>query len=333
MAILVPVALTSAATEVQVLTTDADGKTQNRVRWLHQLGTGDIVCKPTHLPSGGQIGSTDKGVMIWVTQEKTPASVWKDFTQRPKAAVDAWLKKEMGLTYVGRLSTATRHQGKLDTIQVVANVPENRVALVLKKSGENGIFARPFLVGGETADLYKTVPVSLEHDLKATIRLANSWPDAMGVVPYGKGWGVRACAVNHEAALRKFCPHRIDRLFGDEYEVSGLPRRMCRNSSVVGRPSLQEVSALVGERHGLCGQELWITTCCGRGAQTRASTRKANKQDSLEAQKAKWKSDAACRGEELIQQWNSKKSSDGPSCSTHANDKQSGPSNRDGCSI
>ena len=220
MAVLAPGPVDGKGQKVPVVV-EKEGKECSWTRWLIQLGTEDVVLDYSGITAGGRVGATNTKVVVFGRFGKCPPDVWTALQQNPKSAVDTWLKRTVGLAEVGRL-----HPPRLsnEELSVVAEVPPGDVAKVEQASGGNGLFARRFIETAEDRAEQRIVPLQVQHDRLAALRIAKSKGTLVqGVVPTRRGWGIRVLAENFQAVLTDVNPTAQADLLGDEYVVSGLP--------------------------------------------------------------------------------------------------------------
>ena len=220
MAILVPGPVDGTGRQVPVVVRK-EGKECSWTRWLVQLGKQDVAFDYSGVTAGGRVGATNTKVVVFGRQVKCPADVWASLQQNPKAAVDMWLKKTVGLTEVGRLYAPMLVNEELS---VVAEIPPGGVARVELASGENGLFSRRFVESPEDRAKQRVVPLEAQHDRLAAMRIAKSKGAlSLGVVPTKRGWGIRVLAENFQTALADVNPTAQADFLGEEYVVSSLP--------------------------------------------------------------------------------------------------------------
>ena len=109
------------------------------------------------------------------------------------------------------------------SIQVTVRVATRYVEAILKASGVDSVFARPFFEEDEDKDRFKIVPCRLDVDLASALRQAGRTTEHYGVVKTYKGFGIRVLAGKYEEAARLLRPEDADSLTGTKYEVTGLP--------------------------------------------------------------------------------------------------------------
>ena len=102
---------------------------------------------------------------------------------------------------------------------------------ILRASGTDGIFVRPFIETDHDRSLYKAVPMPLDTSLAASIRQAQFLGErAFGIVPYGSGFGIRVKSEHFEEVLSHIQPDKRDQFSGATLEISGLPLAMGKES-------------------------------------------------------------------------------------------------------
>ena len=108
------------------------------------------------------------------------------------------------------------------TIQMILRIPKSSMKAVLKASGADGIFLRPFYEDSEQENL-KVVLLDPDMDLEGAKRCAARWPSSLGVVKTKKGFGVRVPGDDFQEAVKSMRPEEASKLLAQRFEVSGLP--------------------------------------------------------------------------------------------------------------
>ena len=135
----------------------------------------------------------------------------------------------------------TRVAGAPDMLQVIVFLPSSAWIQVLRASGTDGVFVRPFFENDQDKNLYRVVPMPSSSSLAASIRQAQFFGEtAFGVMPYANGYGIRVKSVDFENVLLQIHPEDADQFLGKKFEISGLPLAM-------GKESLQGFFWEIGE--------------------------------------------------------------------------------------
>ena len=114
-----------------------------------------------------------------------------------------------------------------DALQVVASVELPDRENVLKASGLDGVFTRPFINADSEKNEFKMAPFPVDITLETARRKAAFFGDrAYGVVTNAKGFALRVKCDGFEEALKQVNPTAVDRFSGERWEVSGLPLSM-----------------------------------------------------------------------------------------------------------
>ena len=221
MAVLAPANIDSKGKEVSVLVEDASGKKQSRVRFLFQLGTGEITYSSS-LPRGQEVRGNCKKVVLQLSQEHTVKEAWEASLKEPQQAAKRWLLHRAQIAEVLFVHKPTLRDGRL---QIVVGLPAASEALALKKSGVDGVLTRHFYETESDSTRFKTVPLPLSVDRVAALRIAAANEDKVhGVVPTKLGWGLRVQTRDFEEILQIVQPAEEQaRFLGKDWEVSGIP--------------------------------------------------------------------------------------------------------------
>ena len=229
MAVLAPTKIGDKGTEVSVLVKRGANVT-SWTRFVIQLGKENVVFDHSRVARGGNVTGENVRVVVYGRQHKSPDGVWKSLQTTPKAVVDAWLKKTVGMQEVGRLHNP-RLVAETGELSVVAEVPPSEVTQGEIASGKDGLFFRRFLETEEDRTKQRVVPLDTKHDRLASLRVAQSLPSvALGVVPTRKGWGIRVAADKYEQVLAEVNPEAQATLAGTDYLVTGLPLSWGQNN-------------------------------------------------------------------------------------------------------
>ena len=220
-ALLTPVPVGEGAQLIHVAVKDQAGISQIRRRFFFQLGNTPIRYMED-APNGGEVEVETEKVVLGVMQNMSPC--WDSALQNPKRVFGAWLRNTAGVESVIEIQRPSLVGDKLQAVVVLKKGSRDPC---LKASGKGeGVFTRVF-VERETDHMereFRTVPVPLEQDLASALRTASSLKQHWGIVPYGKGVGIRVAAKVFEATLDVIQPAQDKRKFvGDLFLVSGIP--------------------------------------------------------------------------------------------------------------
>ena len=108
-------------------------------------------------------------------------------------------------------------------MQLIVRISAKEEDKIMRASGLDGVFVRPFFESTEDASKYKIIPFTAETDLAGAIRQAGRMHGHFGVIKTRKGYGVRVLPEDFEEAARAIRPDDAESFTGTKYEVSGLP--------------------------------------------------------------------------------------------------------------
>ena len=118
------------------------------------------------------------------------------------------------------------------SVQIYIQVSITDVDKVLRASGLDSMFVRPFFEIEEETPKFKIMPFTEETDLAGAVRQAGRMPCHYGVVKTRKGFGVRVLAEQYEEAVHIVRPSDSASFLGTRYEMSGLPLSCGRDAIV-----------------------------------------------------------------------------------------------------
>ena len=209
------------ATKVPVPVQDRDGHAQSRDRFLYQLGRGDVTfdCKA---PSRKLVTDSVQ-VVVTVRQQHVSKEIWDVVSGAPNSSTRKWLTSKASAEVVDTKPATTSDVGG-PSIQVVAFVAKDCLLGVLKASGVDGVFVRPFVTKDSGPGDFKVVLLPPGIALEEARSKAKFLGDmAAGIVSTKKGFGIRVEAANFEKAIRAVRPDDAASLIGKMYHISGLP--------------------------------------------------------------------------------------------------------------
>ena len=106
---------------------------------------------------------------------------------------------------------------------MIATVPSSEWELVMKASGQDGVFARPFFEDRAKYG-YRHVPLAPATNLAEAARqhafLASG---GMGIVQSARGLCIRVKSADFDQTIRVLRPEDFTRYVGNVYHVSGIP--------------------------------------------------------------------------------------------------------------
>ena len=207
---------------MSVLVQDKQGKLQVRQRYLYQLGPQAAVLKC----SAPQAALTNESYKALLSIEKKHVSseAWQAVQTRAVPAARSWLKNCAGVSVLD-VHPPTRLKDHVDSMQMVVslNSAQDQQKL-LRTSGLDGMWTTLFLEGPSDREIFKIVPLPFGLTLQQARDKASFLGDlGIGVVPCGRGFGVRVLSSNFEQTLHKLRPTDADMFLGKLWEVSGLP--------------------------------------------------------------------------------------------------------------
>jgi hypothetical protein len=220
-ALLTPVPIEEGNQLVHVAIKDTDGKVHVRRSFLFQLGR-----KPVRFmvdaPQGCNVQVETEKIVLGVMQQVSPC--WDAALRNPKQVFGNWLRDAAGIPSVVEIQRPNRVGDKLQAVVVLRKGSRD---LCLQSSGQGGgVFSRVFVDkdAERVAAEFRTVPVPLGQDLASAVRTAGSLKQHWGIVPYGKGVGIRVAAKDFEITLAVVQPIKdAVKFIGDTFVISGVP--------------------------------------------------------------------------------------------------------------
>ena len=108
-------------------------------------------------------------------------------------------------------------------MQLTFRIAMKDMEKVLRTSGTDAFFIRPFFEHNEEVEHYKVVPFPEGTDLNGALSQAARIAQHCGVVKTRRGYGIRISAEHFEDLVRIIYPEDLAGPIGATYEVSGLP--------------------------------------------------------------------------------------------------------------
>ena len=220
-ALLIPSSLGEGCQLLHVAVKDHVGRVQVRRRFLFQLGKKPIRYMED-APQGGKVNVETEKIVLGVMKKISPC--WDAALQNPKRIFGNWLRDVVGISSVVEIQRPNLIGDKLQAVVVLRKGERD---LCLRASGKgDGVFSRVFVEKDveQAAAEFRTAPVPIGQDLASALRTAESLQQHWGIVPYGKGVGIRVAANDFEATLAVVQPMKeAVKFVGDMFSVSGVP--------------------------------------------------------------------------------------------------------------
>ena len=214
--------------EIHVMVEDASGRWHVRRRFLLQLGA-EKVTYLSDAPKKTFVPDTVKVVLSYAKCH-TEAEAWTLASTNAQALTKQWLQMVAKVNFLD-VRPPTRGAGAPDMLQVIVFLPSSAWIQVLRASGTDGVFVRPFFENDQDKNLYRVVPMPSSSSLAASIRQAQFFGEtAFGVMPYANGYGIRVKSEDFENVLLQIHPEDADQFLGKKWEISGLPLAMGKES-------------------------------------------------------------------------------------------------------
>ena len=160
----------------------------------------------------------------------TEAEAWTLASTNAQALTKHWLQMQAQVNFLD-VRPPTRVAGAPDMLQVIVFLPSRAWIQVLRASGTDGVFVRPFFENDQDKNLYRVVPMPSSSSLAASIRQSQFFGEtAFGVMPYANGYGIRVKSEDFENVLLQIHPKDADQFLGKKLEISGLPLAMGKES-------------------------------------------------------------------------------------------------------
>ena len=135
-AVLSPINVDGAGTEISVFTTDKHGRAQTLVRYMFQLGPTPVVFRS----SAPLVKSRSDSSKVVLSLHRTDGEPKMGLCIETWAISDPIVIKKRAKVDAIDIRPPTRPCGDTDSMQVVAFVPTSSVAAILKCSSMDGVF-------------------------------------------------------------------------------------------------------------------------------------------------------------------------------------------------
>ena len=153
-------------------------------------------------------------VVLSYAECHTEAEAWTLASTNAQALTKQWLRMQAKVNF-GGVRPPTRVAGAPDMLQVIVFLPSSAWIQVLRASGTDGVFVRPFFENDQDKNLYRVVPMPSSSSLAASIRQAQFFGEtAFGVMPYANGYGIRVKSEDFENVLLQIHPEDADQFLG-----------------------------------------------------------------------------------------------------------------------
>ena len=220
LAVLSPVPVGDRGQELPVLVKDATGNLQTRVRFLIQLGIGNVSFQPGNKREfkGGAVQ-----MVVTIAKAQVVADAWNSTVSSPQQAAKRWLETVACAGCVD-VQRPTRLVGQENVLQMVVLVAPTDKDKVLRACGKLGVQTRLFYERDEDRMLYSLVPLDKDASFASAQRMAQRLgDDAYGIVSTRSGWAIRVPTLRYPGIMRDVAPEQAARLLGSMFKVSGLP--------------------------------------------------------------------------------------------------------------
>ena len=219
MAIVSTVNVEEKGTLIQVLVKSGQGRPMHKPRYLLQLGAPDVSFSPTGTP-GGAVPVPDTVKMVIHASEKWLSSkTWSSAVALPKQFLGEWLRNKASAEIL-EMQHPTFAE---DSVQVVVRMYTKSVPVVLRLSGIDGVFARPFFEGTSPANPHRIVPLQKDILLASALRMAEAQGHGLGLVLTRRGLGLRVQPDKYEHAVKLIHKEHAGKFLGKRWEIAGLP--------------------------------------------------------------------------------------------------------------
>ena len=178
---------------------DSKGQPADRVRWLIQLGAGDVVYNKATIAKGGAI--TPRAMLVTLTVQKgiVKDSLWKKFEADPRHQTREWLTAQ-GIKAQDVLPPTSKRDGN---IRVVLWLPALMEENFLKLCGVDALQTGKYITSEEDRDFFSVVPLPGVSREDALQRAAFHGADTFGVVPLKNGeWAIQVRSTQYESAAQ-----------------------------------------------------------------------------------------------------------------------------------
>ena len=161
-------------------------------------------------------------IVLSYAKQHTDAEAWSCASTNAQTLSKQWLKLRAKVDFLD-VRPPTRFAGAPDVLQVIIFLPASSCVQVLRASGIDGVFNRPFIENDQDRSIYRVVPMPMDATLQVSIRKAQFIAGkAFGVVSYGAGFGIRVKSENFQQVLAQINPEKKDQFVGAKLEISDL---------------------------------------------------------------------------------------------------------------
>ena len=142
LAILSPANINGAGQEIHVLVEDPTGRWQSRRRFLFQVGTGSV----TYMNGSAKKPFKPDSVKVVLSfgKQHTEPDAWCHALTNAQALTKKWLHMRAKVEFLD-VRQPTRLAGVPDMLQVIVTLPISSWTQILRSSGLDGVFVRPFV--------------------------------------------------------------------------------------------------------------------------------------------------------------------------------------------
>ena len=169
-------------------------------------------------------------VVLCFGKPHTEPDAWGHALTNAQALTKKWLQMKAKVDFLD-VRQPTRKAGVQDMLQVIVTLPMTSWTQILKSSGVDGVFVRPFVETDQDKLAYRNVPLPAGTTLPAANRQAQFLGEkAFGVVTYAAGFGIRVKPEDFNEILLQIHPENSEQFIGKKLEISGLPMAMGKAS-------------------------------------------------------------------------------------------------------
>ena len=227
LAVLSPMVINGIGEEIHVMVEDASGRWHVRRRFLLQLGAENHLFE--RCAQKDVCSRHSKSCVELCRMPHRGGSL--DACINERAGINKTVSSNASKVSFLDVRPPTRVAGAPDMLQVIVFLPSSAWIQVLRASGTDGVFVRPFFENDQDKNLYRVVPMPSSSSLAASIRQAQFFGEtAFGVMPYANGYGIRVKSEDFENVLLQIHPEDADQFLGKKLEISGLPLAMGKES-------------------------------------------------------------------------------------------------------
>ena len=130
-------------------------------------------------------------VVLSFGKQHTEPDAWGHALTNAQALTKKWLQMRSKVDFLD-VRQPTRKAGVQDMLQVIVTLPMSSWTQILRSSGVDGVFVRPFVETDQDKLAYRDVPLPAGTTLSAAIRQAQFLGEkTFGVVLHAAGFGIR----------------------------------------------------------------------------------------------------------------------------------------------